>query len=301
MRRLTLFWVLMLVVVACGDGAAQDESTTAPLTEPSTTSEPLSTTLTTATTVALPEGCDEPLAEPGEYEGLNVVGDVEQPYWIVVPNSYHDVAPAPLYLHLAPGGGDHHGMMEGWRPYLDDLDGLMAMVNTEGAARKEVDVVASLVDQISAEYCVDPHRVHAMGTGTSFDMTERLACEYSDMIASFAASLGAGSGRCTPLQAVPLLAFTGDQDRGSVASLVERWVAANGCDPEPVVEDLGSGVYRKSYQNCDADILFYDIEGMWHAWPLHEAKGLSAQWVAEYQEVDYLEEAFSFFAGHPLL
>ncbi len=245
-------------------------------------------------------GCDQPLAEPGEYEGVNVVGEVEQPYWVVVPESYDRVVPAPLYLHLATGNGDHHGMLDGFRPYLDDLDGLMVMVNTEGAARKEADVVASLVEQLGREYCVDPQRVHAMGTGTSFALTERLACEYADIVASVAASLGMGAGGCTPQQSVPLLTFTGDQDRGTVEALVGRWVTANGCDPEPVVEDLGSGVYRKSYQNCDADILFYDIEGMSHAWPMHEAKGPGAAWVAEYEEVDYLEEAYRFFAEHPL-
>ena len=61
-----------------------------------------------------------------------------------------------------------------------------------------------------------------------------------------------------------------------------------------------SGVLRETYENCDADVLFYDIEGMDHAWPLHEAKGPGAALIAEYAEVDYLDEAIRFFAEHPL-
>ena len=98
-----------------------------------------------------------------------------------------------------------------------------------------------------------------------------------------------------------LCASTGDPDRNGVDRLVAKWVEINGCDPEPVVEDLGSGVQRKIYQNCAADILFYDIAGMGHRWPLHEAKGpAAAEWFAEYDEVDYYEEAYEFFADHPL-
>ena len=67
-----------------------------------------------------------------------------------------------------------------------------------------------------------------------------------------------------------------------------------------MVGDLGSGVTRNSYQNCISDVLFYDIEGMSHAWPLHEAVGPGAQFIAEYAEVDYLDETMQFFSDHPL-
>lgn len=273
MRRVVLSCLLALMIVACGDGAAQDQSA----------------------------GCAEPFAEPGEYEGLNVVGDVEQPYWMVVPEVYANVAPAPLYLHLASGGGDHDVFLEGWRPSLGDLDGLMVMVNTATWGRKAPETAVALIDQVSSEYCVDPMRIHVLGTSSSFMMADRLACEVSDRIASFVAALGGAVwSDCAPERPVPLLTFTGDADRWGANRLVEQWVTLNQCDPEPMVEDLGSGVTRKTYVNCDADIVFYDIEGMGHVWPMHEAKGPAAAFVAEYDEVDYLEAAFEFFADHPL-
>ena len=241
----------------------------------------------------------EVLHEPGEYEEVGRYGDVDQPYWMVVPADYANIAPAPLYVHLASGLGDHNGFMDGWRPYVDDLDGLMIVVNTATPSRIEPDALASLVDEVSTEYCVDARRVHVLGTATSFGVAENFACEHSGRVASFVAALGSAAGPCSPERPVPLLTFSGDTDRDGVNHLVDKWININGCDPDPVVEDLGSGVMYKTYQNCAADVFFYDIEGMGHTYPLHEAKG-STPWVTEYDEVDYLEQAQEFFAEHPL-
>ena len=314
-RRSAVALVGLVMVAGCGgsgdDGVTRSpvsSSMTTSLTATSSTSMPTTTasattsTTTTTTTklVEAADGCDRPLAAPGEYEAVNVVGDVEQAYWIVVSAAYEDVAPAPLYLHLASGSGDHNAFLDGWRPYLDDVPGLMVMVNTSGPATRTTEALLALADQVSSDYCVDPARVHVLGTSSSFDLAERLACEASDRIASFVAALGRGSLECTPDRPVPLLSFSGDPDRTGVAAMVERWIGFNGCDPDPDVEDLGSGVLRRTYESCEADVVFYDIEGMGHAWPLHEAKGPAAGYVEEYEEVDYLEEAFAFFAEHPM-
>jgi poly(3-hydroxybutyrate) depolymerase len=291
MRRSAILALLILMTAACGEEA--DESGAAP-----TATVSITTTVAPAGATA-GQGC-EALHEPGEYEGVGHFGDVKQPYWMVVPATYAELSPAALYVHLASGDGDHHFLMESWRPYLGDADGLTLMVNTAMPSRGSPDALASLVDQISEEYCVDPQRVHIDGTGNSFRLTETFACEYSDRVASFIAALGRGGSACTPDRPVPLLTFTGDPDRFGVKSLLDKWIKINGCDPEPVVEDLGSGVRRKAYQNCNADILFYDIEGMAHTLPLHEAKGPAAVWITEYDEVDYLEEAYKFFFDHPM-
>ncbi|MEA2010598.1 MAG: hypothetical protein U9N78_07830 [Actinomycetota bacterium] len=50
----------------------------------------------------------------------------------------------------------------------------------------------------------------------------------------------------------------------------------------------------------EADVVFFDIEGMGHAWPVHESKGPGAGYTAEYGEVDYIEEALLFFSDHPM-
>jgi poly(3-hydroxybutyrate) depolymerase len=45
--------------------------------------------------------------------------------------------------------------------------------------------------------------------------------------------------------------------------------------------------------------VFYDVDGMGHVWPMHEAKGPGARWTVEYEEVDCLEDALAFFAERP--
>ena len=321
MRTTAALLLAALVLVACGGDADDvtasniEAATTTATTQPTTTAlppasrQPATTRMAASTTTASPtttrtapagSGCAV-LHGPGEYEGAGMFGDLKLPYWMVVPDAYSDIAPAPLSLHLASGDGGHHSFMDGWRPLLDGLNGLMAMVNTVDAARGEPEALLALVDHLSAEYCVDPQHVHVIGTGTSFGMAERFACSASDRVASFIAAMGTTfPGDCVPERPVPLLSFSGDPDRGGVRALVDRWVEFNGCAPDPIVEDLGSGVHRKTYQGCEADILFYDIDGMPHAWPLHEARGPGATWIAEYDEVDYLVEAFRFFNDQPL-
>jgi poly(3-hydroxybutyrate) depolymerase len=201
---------------------------------------------------------------------------------------------------LASGSGDHDSFLAAWRPYLDDLPGLMAMVNTQEGAG--VESLLAVADQIISDYCVDPDQLHVMGTSWSAGMAVNMACEASGRVASFTAGIGgeAPSPDCQPIRPVPLLSFTGDFDRTEDTKLVEAWVELNGCEPDPTVDDLGSGVAHKTFQQCEADVEFYDIAGMGHAWPLNEAIGPGAPLVEVYSEVDYLDESIRFFAKHSL-
>lgn len=320
MRHSILLFVLFAIVVAaCGNGGTSDTTpeadtltsttpaptTTATETTTSSTVPATTTTSMTTTTTVSPDagrGC-EVLHEPGEYEGLGDFEGHEQRYWMVVPETYADIAPAPLYFHLASASGDHDWFLDLWRPYLSDMRGLMVIVNTTGYGGRHPDALAHLMSELADDYCIDRERVHVIGASSSFVVAERMTCEHADKIASFVAALGgSGSWQCTPARPVPLLTFTGDGigDRSGAQSLVDRWIEYNECDAEPIVEDLGSGVRRISYTNCTADVVFYDIEGMGHVCPVHEVKGPLAAVLAEYDEVDYLEEAFAFFADHPL-
>ena len=124
--------------------------------------------------------------------------------------------------------------------------------------------VQELIDQLAVEYCVDPLRVHAMGQDSSASSVAALACEAPDRIASFYDGMGNFPPKCDSPRPVPLVSLTGDGDRYSVSRSVEAWAENNGCDPEPVDEDLGSGVTRKEYQGCEADVVLYDVEGAGH-------------------------------------
>lgn len=297
-----VFLMVAAGLMVASSGGGESDSTSqpeVPSTAGSTQTTAIQTT-TAPTATSAGSGC-ETLHMPGEYEEAGMFGDIEQPYWMVVPEVYDESVPAPLYLNLPSGDGSHHTAIDGWRPYLDDLNGLMVFANTENPQAVSPDALVPLIDEISSDYCVNLKQVHVMGTAWTGPIAENLACSASERIASFASAPNlANDLDCTPARPVPLLSFTGDPDRSVTTDLVARWTDINDCDAEPVVEDLGSGVLQKRFQNCEADILFYDIQGMRHCFVFHEAKGPAAFFIFEYEEFDYLQDALAFFAGHPL-
>ncbi|MEA2025803.1 MAG: hypothetical protein U9O18_03850 [Chloroflexota bacterium] len=247
------------------------------------------------------DGCDGSLATPGDYEHVNDFGDAGQEYWLVVPDDYADIAPAPLIVWLSSGGGDADINFAGWRPYVDDIEALFAVVGTDTAAQKDTETLLALIDQIGADYCVDPRRIHVMGESWSVATVGRLACEAPDRIASFLGGMGGFySSDCTPERPVPVLAVTGLSDRAGVAWSSAEFARMNGCDAEAVVEDLGSSVTRTVYQGCEADVVHYDIAGVGHAFVFHECVGPGAMYCVANDDFDQLEEALRFFEEHPL-
>ena len=243
-------------------------------------------------------GCDEPLVEPGEYEGTNDFEEVGQGYWVVVPAGYAELAPAPLILWLASGGGSLDQSIGWWRPYLDAAESVFVVAEQMSIDHGGAPTLTALIDQLEAEYCIDPRRVHAMGQSSSGPTVAALACDASDRIASFFAAAGPFAS-CTPERPVPLMAMTGDPERRIVTRSVEYWSEAYGCDPEPVIEELGSGVTRTAYQGCLADIVLYDVRGAGHQFIRKEC--VSDDYGCYTNEVfDQLIEAERFFAEHPL-
>jgi poly(3-hydroxybutyrate) depolymerase len=247
-------------------------------------------------------GCEAPLPAPGDYEAVNDFDGADQKYFVVVPPSYEDITPAPLHLLLASGGGDADYNYAGWRESFDDEPMLIAIIATATGRQRAPATLLALIDQLAADYCIDLRHVHVEGGSSSGYAAAQLACEGSDRIASLFDGVGSFIvSPCEPERPVPLLAITGDPDRHVVTRSVERWVEINGCNPEPLVEDLGSGIARKSYQGCEADVLFYDIEGLGHKVAMHECVGPVAELYCEaYEELDQLDEAQRFFAEHPL-
>jgi poly(3-hydroxybutyrate) depolymerase len=246
-------------------------------------------------------GCDKPFVEPGDYAGINDVGDDAEKYWVVVPGSYGQKGPVPLVLWLSSGGGFVDMNYAGWRPYLDDIDVLFVVASTETERSLDTDTMLALIDRVEADYCIDLRRIHVMGESTSSDAVGRLACAGSERIASFLGGMGGfDAPGCVPERPVPLFAITGDQERWIVEPSVERWAEANGCDADPLVEDLGSGVSRSTYQGCEGDVVFFDLEGARHGFIFHECVGPAAALCQAYAEVDQLDDALEFFEQHPL-
>jgi dienelactone hydrolase len=248
-------------------------------------------------------GCEGPLVEPGVYDGINELSidarDVVQPDRVVVPPGAAERAPVPLILFPQALAGDLDTAFEWWRPYLDPVESIFVM---ESSGPRSTTTMNALLDRLEEAYCIDPRRVHAMGSSSSGLTVMKLACEASDRIASYFAGSGAFSHLfCAPERAVPLMAMTGDTDRRTVSQSVEEWAEAYECDGDPVIEDLGAGVTRTAHQGCLADIVLYDVEGAGHGMVHRECLGGESERYCYPNEVlDVVREMERFFAEHPL-
>jgi hypothetical protein len=251
-------------------------------------------------------GCDGPLVEPGVYDGVNEftsdIGDVEQAYRVVVPQGYAERAPVPLILFPASLGGSLGPAFEWWRPYLDPAESIFVVAEQTRPGHRLTTTLTALLDRLEEAYCIDPRRVHAMGSSSSTFTVTTLACEASDRIASYSVGMATFPPLfCVPERAVPLLATTGDTNRWAVSQSVEGWAEAYECDGDPVIEDLGSGVTRTAHQGCLADIVLYDVEGAGHGFFHPECVGgIYDSYCYPNEVLDQLREMERFFAEHPL-
>jgi poly(3-hydroxybutyrate) depolymerase len=139
-----------------------------------------------------------------------------------------------------------------------------------------------------------------MGQSSSTSTVGTFACAASERIASFSAGVGSFRPGCTQQRPVPLMAMTGDPDRGTVMRSVDLWAEAYECSSDPIVEDLGSGVTRTAYQGCLADIVLYDVEGVGHGFFRQECLKDGFDYCYENEVFDLLSEVERFFAEHPL-
>lgn len=155
----------------------------------------------------------------------------------------------------------------------------------------DVDFSSQLINQISADYAVDPLRVYVTGWSIGGRMAFQLSCELPDRIAavaSVASKMSDGQLQsCNPGRpfsalwmrgtADPIAPFEGDGGLFSPApNTPSYWAARNNCSPDSLVTDLedmvttdASTVTLIEYIDCDAntEVLFYQINGGGHAWP----------------------------------
>jgi polyhydroxybutyrate depolymerase len=161
----------------------------------------------------------------------------------------------------------------------------------------DVGFTRALLDDLERVVRVDPDRVFATGMSNGAMMAYRVACELSDRIAAIA-PVGAPMGidDCRPTRPVPVMHFHGTADELApfaggygrlptggkgvtdfppVAQTIRRWVEANGCDSEPVVEALpdaandGTRVTTRTWRSdgTGAEVVLVEIESGGHTWP----------------------------------
>jgi polyhydroxybutyrate depolymerase len=240
--------------------------------------------------------------QPGtfQYGGLN------RTYTVHVPPG----SPVGLLLNLHGGGGTGNGQrgLTGFDS-VADVDNLVVVypdgydkswADGRGASpadRRHVDDVGflvALVGKLLNDFGIAPGHVFATGMSNGGFMSNRLACDRADVfaaIAPVAGTLGAGVS-CNPSRPVsvldahgtadPLVPFNGGEVHGrggsshsvSAASIVDKWRSADGCQGDPLAQelpDLGDGTHVRRFDSTacapGTEVIFYRIDNGGHTWP----------------------------------
>lgn len=102
-----------------------------------------------------PAGCTvAQMVEPGEYESVGRAG-TSTPVWVIVPDSYRQIAPAPLYLLGVTGAAPTGLHLDMLRPTFEALEGVIVVT----AVDADDDSFSRVIAEVAAGFCVDPDRI----------------------------------------------------------------------------------------------------------------------------------------------
>lgn len=181
-----------------------------------------------------------------------------------------------------------------------------------------------LINQIKANYLIDPSRVHLAGWSMGAGFAYEVACLQSDQIASFAAvsqQMAKPQIRaCSPDRAMSFLQIHGTADPassfdgsapffGPAPETAAFWGTLNNCSPDPtsmeiedeVTED-NSTVTLFEYTVCDSgsEVLFYQVNDGGHGWPgpgVFDERFDLGNWN---RDINASFEILTFFGRNPL-
>jgi polyhydroxybutyrate depolymerase len=210
--------------------------------------------------------------------------------WTLTETGWADKADAEGFLVVIPEGmpPDPSQPAHYWKnPLLWN-----AGVEFGTPARRAMDDVAfveTVLNDLSAHFRVDPHRVYVTGFSNGAAMAFLLGAVLAPRLAAIAPV----SGICRvedprPELPVPTLCLTGTADplvpihggeglaiwgarahRPPVAESLAKWANGLGCAAEPVVRRVAQGVEVWIYGGCREGVDFraYFIDGLGHHWP----------------------------------
>lgn len=235
-----------------------------------------------------------------DFERISYDGE-RRTYLLHVPSSYNGDESVALVIALHGGTGSAKNIEEqSGLPSLSNEKGFIlcspnGLNNTWNAGNccgkaeeKKVDDVGfinALIEELEANYAIDPRRIYVTGMSNGAMMSYRLACELGDRIAAIAPVAGTMVFDCVPAEPVSIIHFHSYEDsnvpwNGGVGdgisdhynppldSMLNAWVGFNSCielsseqtDDYDMIEWLG----------CDAatDIMLYLSHDGAHSWPM---------------------------------
>lgn len=257
-------------------------------------------------------------------------GGRDRTAYVHLPLGYDPTRPSPVVLLF-------HGltMNARWQADVSDVDAVADLhgfvaVYAEGtsvpqgwnagdccapASTSGVDdvaFVATLLDRLEAELCVDADRVFATGFSNGGFLSHRLGCELSDRIAAIGPVSGVlGVADCAPSRPMPVMHVHGTSDlivpyagggvtgfRGAQAS-VDAWASRNQCPPGAPAQVLAIGDSRCEQRvGCadGADVVLCTVAGGGHQWP--GGDGIPGGGHTS-TDLHGTLELWRFFAAHP--
>ncbi len=227
------------------------------------------------------QDCSGKTVTPGDHEIMLEVDGRSRSYVLHVPDSVDASGPVPLILDFHGNGSNANAQRgsSGWQEKSDQEGFIVAYPNGLGnswnvgvccgeALMSNSDDVAfakAIVEQVSAEACIDPKRVFATGHSNGAGLVHRIACEGAEVFAAVApAASDIVTDPCEPSRPISEISFRGmaddlvDYNGGNTGSTgwyspgakqtLEIWKEINGCtgQVEPVLE------YCETYTMCDA-------------------------------------------------
>ena len=301
--------------------------------------------------VVLVAACRRPNAADYVTETLDIDG-VTRTYHIHFPPEFSKTDAAPLVLALHGGGGqglkfnqstadtlipaaEARGMVLVFPEGIDNqwCDGRSEHLADDRNCEDVDDLafLSAVIDQMIAEYGVDPARVYATGISNGGFMSVRLAVDLTDKIAAVApvaAQLSVALADAAPSQPISIMIVNGTDDpivpfdggdvrlfdfsrsRGEILSTeetIERFRGYDGCATTPDVVELpdsdaedGTAVTIETYTGCanNTEVVLVRVVGGGHTWPGGQPY-LSPKLVGVVsQEINASELILDFFLDH---
>lgn len=215
-------------------------------------------------------GCGIEQVGTGKFKPMTIsVLNQDRKYYLRLPRGYDPDHPYPLIFRWHGSGGDglsgglniEHSA--GYDAIIVSADGLDKYWRIE-ADSIDLPMFDSMLETISAQYCIDRHRVFSYGFSIGGLFSNLLACERGDVLrASAAVASGPAGNNCKGQVATWLLHDQNDDAIPITMGLAarERALAINGCSTDTV--DEGDGCVR--YQGCDtAPVVWCESKGIGH-------------------------------------
>jgi polyhydroxybutyrate depolymerase len=261
--------------------------------------------------------------------GRIVSGGEIRRYLLHVPPGYDPALPTPLVLsiHGFAEWPTHQAKISHWNQLADEENfivvypagtGFPKRWRSNGGDDTDAQFIADLIEQLQAEYNIDPNRIYANGLSNGGGMSFLLSCQLSDRIAAFGGVAGAYLlpwEACQPVRPVPAILFHGNADPvvpfegGPSRSfdipfpVINDWVGIlaerSGCEAVPDALPQQGEVSGVRYSGCTADVVYYTIAGGGHTWP---GGGDMPRWLVGHttRDIDATRLMWDFFVQHPL-